>query len=202
MGKSWNTKNGFNYYTAMSAFQKAIRRCDENQTVFWGIELYESGNVQHLWNRIYVIIHEDIGLAEPDITGRVNHLKHAHDYLEKHRPGRVSKKLVFLQLLLMLARAKKSRLVDTSYMYYWHQHDELAKSIEIPDYVFDMHTYKGKKMGRGIQHFYDEAAHINNRANLPGEEIMEQFARQIDLQDEKNPSPKKEKPEDNNLFNQ
>lgn len=188
------TKNGYNYYPAISAFQKSIRRCDEKETVFWGIELYDSGFIPHLWNRILIIAHEDIGLAEPNFTVKVLSFKRAHDYLEKSRPTKVSKKLVFLQLLIELARAKKSRYVDLSYSVYWAKHDEIAKTHIIPDYAFDMHTQKGKSLKRGLDHFYEESAKINNRADIEGELEFEILAKQIDKEEMNKPKTPKESP--------
>jgi replication-associated recombination protein RarA len=172
------TVNGYDYYEVMSAFQKSIRRCDEDQTVFWGIELYESNMIGHLWNRIFIVIHEDIGLAEPNFTTRIWHLKQAHDYLAEKRPKKWSKKLVMLQIFIELARAKKSRYVDLAAVVYWANHQNRLRPI--PDYAFDMHTIKGKKLGRGLDHFYTEGAKINNNGNVDGEEQMFLMARNID----------------------
>jgi ParB-like chromosome segregation protein Spo0J len=33
---------------------------------------------------------------------------------------------------------------------------------EIPDYAYDRHTNIGKKKGRGLKHFFEEAAHVEN----------------------------------------
>ena len=32
---------------------------------------------------------------------------------------------------------------------------------EIPDYALDMHTRRGGKMGRGINHFYEEGSKVS-----------------------------------------
>ena len=34
------------------------------------------------------------------------------------------------------------------------------KGIELPDFVYDMHTEKGRAMGRGYLHFLDEASQV------------------------------------------
>ena len=96
MATELRTKNGFDYYEAISALQKSIRRSLEEETVFWGIELFESGYVGHLWNRLFIIAHEDIGLAEPSFTQQLIALKAAYDFLEEKRPKAVSKRLVLL----------------------------------------------------------------------------------------------------------
>lgn len=195
MGYKMITKNGYDYYAAMSAFQKSIRRCIEDETVFWGIELYESGFTGHLWNRIFIIAHEDIGLAEDNFTSKIISLKQAHDYLEKHRPQKVSKKLVMLQTFILLANAKKSRYTDLAYSVYWAQHDKKAKQNgghPIPDYAYDMHTRKGKAMGRGLDHFYESSALINNANKMPLEEEFERLAHKIDIEESSHPTPSNE----------
>jgi len=43
--------------------------------------------------------------------------------------------------------------------------DWLLRPIEkaaIPDRAYDMHTYEGKKKGRGLEHFFNEAASVRN----------------------------------------
>ncbi len=55
------------------------------------------------------------------------------------------------------------------------------EKLEIPDYVYDMHTRKGRKMGRSLKHFYEEGAYINRPNKLDGEEEMELLAMNIDM---------------------
>jgi len=94
--------------------------------------------------------------------------------------------------------------IDLAYMVYWANHDKISKSKTIPDYTFDFHTYKGKKMGSGVEHFYKEGAKINNNANIEGEKEFEKLALEIEIELLKN--PKKEKidkpklPTTGNLF--
>lgn len=198
MGYKMITMNGYCYYAAMSAFQKSIRRCNEPQTVFWGIELYDSNFEAHVWNRLLIIAHEDIGLAEPGFTQKTLAYKEAHDYLKLKRPKKVSKKLVFLQCLIEFARAKKSRYTDLAYSVYWSKHQERAETMQIPDYAYDMHTVKGKTMKRGLKHFYESSALINNANKLSGEEEFEKLAMIIDEEESTKPKVKiKEKVQEN-----
>ena len=48
--------------------------------------------------------------------------------------------------------------------------------LEIPDYALDMHTYRGRKMGRRIGHFFTEGAKLENQAM---EDPYEQIAFEI-----------------------
>jgi replication-associated recombination protein RarA len=182
MGYKMTTINGYDYYEVMSAFQKSIRRGIEDETVFWGIELYESNFEPHLWNRLFIIAHEDIGIADPTIVSRLLDHKFIHDHLKKSRPKRVSKKLVMLQIFIMFANAKKSRYTDLAYSVYWAKHDQMAQDKPIPDFALDMHTKRGKRLGRGLEHFYESSALTNNTSKHPNELEFEQLARQIDME--------------------
>ncbi len=188
------TKNGFSYYEAVSAMQKAIRRCEESEAVFWAIELFESNYISHVWNRLFVIAHEDIGLAEQGFSAKLVGLKQSYDYLEQHRPKKISKRLVFLQTIITFARAKKSRYIDYAYSVYWDQHDEIAQNKEVPYFCYDMHTRIGKAMGKGMDHFYQESAKINNFGEVEGEEEFKEMAKEID----KKPKPPKQDNQSNN----
>jgi len=203
---SFNTTNGYNYFEAMSSFQKAIRRCDEDESVFWAIEFFESNLESHLWTRIFIIIQEDIGLAEPEMNMRIWSMKKSYDFLAEKRPKKISKRLAFLNIIITLARAKKSRYIDMAYMKYWSLHQERAKNHKIPEYAYDMHTYKGKKMGHGIEHFYSEGAKINNTEHpdgtpiVPGEIELKQEVIEIEKELSKKPNKPKPKPKPD-LFN-
>lgn len=184
MAKNFDTKNGYSYFEAMSALQKSIRRCMEAEALFWAIELYDSGFVGHLWNRLLIIAAEDIGMAEPYFYTKLMAAKEAHDYLAEKRPQKVSKKLVFIQAILMCVYAKKSRYVDLVYSVHWAKHDEHARNKKVPDFAHDMHTYKGKKMGRGLDHFYAESAKVNNHKPFSREEEYVEMAKAIDKEEQ------------------
>ncbi len=161
------TKNGYDFFEVSSAFQKEIRRGDELKAMFWAVELYNSNYDQYLWKRIKIITSEDIGLAEPQLIPIIRGLY--ENYMElkklkddKHKPER----LFLTQAVIMLCRAKKSRLIDWALIYYWNSHNEYK---EIPDYAFDMHNIKGKTMGRGIEYFFNESTKLNNHNLQIGE---------------------------------
>ena len=78
----------------------------------------------------------------------------------------------------MLVNAHKSRYVDLAISIYWNENE--TKRYEIPDYAYDMHTRRGKMMGRGLDHFYDVASHIENARKMPKEEEFEKIARAAD----------------------
>ena len=50
----------------------------------------------------------------------------------------------------------------------------------IPDWAFDMHTRRGKSMGRGLDYFYSESCKITNANKVEGEEQLEKTAWKVD----------------------
>ncbi len=172
------TKHGYNFFEVASAFQKSIRRCDEKQAMFWAIELYESGYQRYVWKRMLIMSCEDCGLGEPMTNTIIFNLKQTYDYLVSLKERSLPEKLPFTQAVLQLVHSRKSRFVDLAISVYWQEN--ATKRYEMPDYVFDMHTYKGKAMGRGLDHFYAEAAKVNNANKMPNEEAFEKIAMEAD----------------------
>ncbi len=173
------TKKGYCFFEVASAFQKSIRRCDEKSAMYWAIELYESNYQKYAWKRMVIMASEDVGLATPNCICMIMALKQSYDYLVSLNERSKPEKLPFTQAVLTLVKAYKSRYVDIAISTYWNEHEN--KSYAMPDYVFDMHTRKGKSMGRGLQHFYDEAAKINNPRKMYNEDAMEELAKQADM---------------------
>jgi len=174
------TINSYDFFECSSALQKSIRRCDEAEAMFWALELYQSNYGKYLWKRIIIMASEDVGLGDPDIITRIMALKQAYDFLvekkDKHRPER----LPFFHAVISLANAKKSRYVDLSISIYENEHRKNAGKHQIPDYALDIHTRRGKKMGRGLDHFYQEGAMVNNPNKMPDEKRFERLAKIAD----------------------
>jgi len=152
----------------------------EEETMFWAIELYKSNYVKYVWKRMIIMASEDVGLAEDNLISQIMALKSSFDYLvslkDKHHP----QVLPFIQALLMMARAKKSRYVDLSYSVYWHKHHAYKSKHPIPDYALDMHTRRGKTLGRGMAFFYKVGAFINNANKVDREVEYEALAQSVD----------------------
>lgn len=171
------TQKGYDFFEVSSALQKEIRRGNEVNAMYWAVELYNSNYDQYLWKRLKIITSEDVGLADPNLIPIIRGLY--ENYMElkklkddKHKPER----LFLTQAVIMLCRAKKSRLIDWALIYYWNSHNEYK---EIPDYAFDMHNIKGKTMGRGIEYFFTESTKLNNYAEQIGEEDYKKESNQL-----------------------
>ena len=53
----------------------------------------------------------------------------------------------------------KSRIADNLLSVVYNDKERL----EIPDYALDKHTVRGKKMGRGWEHFFTEGTKLENQ---------------------------------------
>lgn len=179
MGDSYQklTRNGYDFYEVASAFQKSIRRGLLEDAMYWGIELYESNYSEYAWKRMVIMASEDVGLGEPSCIVQVMALKQSYDYLHL-RGDAGAKKLPFTQAVTVLVKSRKSRFIDHAITVYWQQNREEMKPI--PNWAYDMHTRRGKAMGRGLDYFYKESCLITNANKVEGEEELEKIAWKVD----------------------
>ncbi len=171
------TKKGYDFYEVSSAFQKSIRRGLENDALYWGIELYESGYKDYCWKRMVIMCSEDVGLGELSTIVQMMSLKQSFEYLQKMKDYGAMK-LPFTHAIVLLCRSRKSRYIDHAITVHWQNHNEEYKAL--PDWAFDMHTRRGKSIGRGLKYFYQESCKINNANKLKGEEALEREAWKCD----------------------
>ena len=151
----WATVGGYAFYEVLSALQKSIRRGLEEDALFWATELYLSGYEVQAWNRLCVIASEDVGIAYSDVFMCVRELYRA--WTEIKTTGEA--KLHFIHAVLKLVRSPKSRIVDHALIIFFEGPRE-KKSI--PDWALDIHTSRGRAMGRGQQHFFEAGAQLDN----------------------------------------
>lgn len=145
-----STRRGYDAYECVSALQKTVRRSDLKGSVYWAVELDESGHTAWAWKRIKTIATEDIGPAAPGLAADVRAL--FENWKEEGGTGG----MYLMHAVLLCANAPKSRaacwgtIVAAS-----DYHDRL----DIPDCALDRHTRRGLRMGRGgWTHFMAEAA--------------------------------------------
>lgn len=168
------TINGYCFFEVSSAFQKSIRRGQEDDALFWMVELSLSNFNEYIWKRLKIMVSEDVGFAEPELPILVSSLYSSWKDLakkkdEKHTPER----LFITHAVIALVRAKKSRYVDWITIHAFGCHSERFRPI--PDFALDMHTRKGKALGRGLKHFLEDGAKLENHHPEPKEEEAEQL---------------------------
>lgn len=169
------TSKGYCFFEASSALQKSIRRGNEENAMYFAVELFNSNFGEYVWKRLKIMCSEDIGLAEPNMPANIQALYEMYQYQakkkdEKHAPER----LFLTHAVLMLCRAKKSRLIDWTLLHYWEKHP--TYNLPVPDYAYDKHNAKGRMMGRGLSHFYNEGSHLDNHEVQEGEIEMKRAA--------------------------
>jgi len=170
------TKNGYDMFEVISAFQKEIRRCDEMKAMYWAVELYESGFIPYAWKRMTVICTEDIGLADPMAPVIINALHEQYQRLSAAKDDRKQQnRLPFVQAVLYLVHAPKSRITDWALNYHFDSHyfaDDDPVRLEIPDYALDIHTWKGKRiLKKTIRDFFTEGSLVNQHKVMENEEF-------------------------------
>ena len=152
------TKNGLDADLVISALQKCIRRGQEEIALRMAYELYATSTFheEKMWNRLLVISVEDIGFGDPQapiFVKTMNDLRKEYPYGDGDRP------IFFLHAIRYLCRCKKERSTDHIKNIIMREN---AKGIvpEIPDYAMDMHTIKGRAMGRDVFYFLEEASKV------------------------------------------
>lgn len=160
----WNmtTEHGYKADEVISALQKEIRRGDSDGAVWWAHEANMSGLGAWIWRRLFIITSEDIGLAEPNAPAVIAGLYQASQVLlANQRKPETGKPTVFpilqiLQAAWYLARCPKNREIADlcGVLDFAFQKRELRP---IPDYCLDMHTARGRAMGRGAIQFEDQS---------------------------------------------
>ena len=152
------TKNGHNLYDMSSMLQKSIRRADYNHAGYAANEMY--GNYyNYLWKRLLVISAEDCyGIITKEIVG----LKMASDIANKGRKGYDIDPIFIAKAITLLCSARKNRdacyfacnymCIDRLIPEEEIEHidlDSCSLGTEgIPDWVFDIHTIKGRINGK------------------------------------------------------
>jgi len=145
-------------YEVMSALQKEIRRGNEENALYWALEL-EQLNSTLLWNRLKVIASEDIGIAQSFISILIETLYRQYlDFKKKDES-----KLFLTHAILALCRSPKNRIVDEFLTVIAGERKE-GKKVDVEDYALDKHTARGRAMGRGMKHFLEEGAKLVNES--------------------------------------
>lgn len=148
------TIHGMDAHTCISAMQKFIRRGMEREAMEVAVEMGHTSRGFGSWvaNRLELIAHEDIGLAAPEVIMLVRtSCQQAREWYDAEKLA--GWRMAIGTAIRSMCRAKKSREGD---------HFQAAIGLrsllegyapEVPDWVFDGHTRKGKAKGRGVEYF-------------------------------------------------
>jgi replication-associated recombination protein RarA len=153
-----HTPGGYLCGEVASALQKAVRRGEERAALWWASELDLAGFGGYVFRRLRIMASEDVGLADPEAVLLVNALW-THWAEAKKTKHEAELPLFLAHAVIVLARAKKSGVALHATMLFW-EGDRQVLRIEVPDEALDVHTARGREMGRGRQHFLDEAGRL------------------------------------------
>jgi replication-associated recombination protein RarA len=156
-----DTRNGLPAMATISAMQKAIRRGMEREAMEFACELIHTSKAFHtmVCNRLEVICHEDLDTsAAPWIVPFV--ATATAQSKDRYSKSIGEARLMIGNCIRLMCRSPKSRagchfaaVIGLRSML-----EDFAPTI--PDYALDMHTMKGKAMGRGLDHFREEGGKL------------------------------------------
>src|SRR4051812_29969156 len=99
------TKRGYQAHEVVSALQKAVRRSQVREAVYWGFELWAS-YPGWCWKRLHTIASEDIGPADRTLPATLAALEKRSE--TERRKGGGGMELV--HAVILCATAPKSRI--------------------------------------------------------------------------------------------
>ena len=152
------TASGYTGDLMLSALQKFIRRGETENAARAAYELaiHSEAAEQVVWQRLRVICAEDVGLGNPKSSAVI----HALAENAKAFPwGNPDRNIILTHAVRYLCACPKDRASCTLNSVIKRRVQE-GGAFELPDYVYDMHTEKGRGMGRGRMHFLHEASRV------------------------------------------
>ncbi len=180
------TRNGYAGDEMVAMLQKAIRRGNESDALHAAYEMYVTSPQfeEKLWRRLLCISVEDIGFgnpAAPNLIYTLFKMRQEFPYNDGDRP------MFFVHAIRFLCRQPKERSSDHVKNLLNHEFAK-GEKFEVPDYALDMHTVRGRAMGRDVYHFLTEASRVEPYFETEGaQEIYEKYKALLESgkQDEK-----------------
>jgi replication-associated recombination protein RarA len=167
------TVNGHLLPEVVSALQKCIRRGLLDDAVYWAVDMYLTGYDEYCWKRLRIMASEDVGPAEPNLPATIEALYRTYTDLKKKKDeAHAPQRLQLVHAVILLAQARKNRVVDHALIYHFGNHAMLKRSV--PDFALDKHTAAGKRLGRGSEHFFSEGIKLENES---GDDPYRELAR-------------------------
>lgn len=168
MGYDLKTKGGYDFYEVASLLQKSLRRNDIALASRAANEMFPHF-ANYVWNRLMTVSAEDCsGIITVEIVALHDAWRKINDKKKDKSKGRV----FIAKAIVLLARARHSRDADelnilVSDRMPEKQFKEAVKAsaeainvpsedLHIPNYVYDVHTWKGKAAGKTKRMFLRE----------------------------------------------
>ena len=143
--------------------------------MFWAVELYDSGYAEYAWKRLRIMCSEDVGLAEPLMPANIWALYRMHQEQAKKKEDKNEPQRLFMtHAVLLLCRARKSRLIDWTLIWAWLRHP--FRKLDVPDFALDKHNERGRQLKRSWAHFFEEGTLLHPHRAVAGETEMRTLA--------------------------
>lgn len=167
MREQIRTKRGYDFYEVASVVQKAIRRGDALYAGYFALELFASGYSKYVWKRLLTISAEDCFSA---VTKEIWALWESFKFINEKVKDKEKGRIFISKAILLLCQCAKSRdadhlqclcydkkmLIDDKYAESLLEEARYSPDLSIPEYAYDVHTLKGKKMGKTKEDFFRE----------------------------------------------
>ena len=111
----------------------------------------------HVWNRLEIISHEDIGLGDINVVMLVKTCK--EQWAAYKKLNNKSRNMILANAVAAMCRAKKTRVGDHLGIISFRRHPN-KYGQPVPDVGHDKHTSTGRRMGRGFDHFFEHGARL------------------------------------------
>ena len=108
------TPGGYRFGEAVSALQKRIRAGDAREAAYWAVEIESCGAKErkYLWNRLKVIVSEDIGPTTEGNNLVVLVAALADNYHDAWTRRNDSYRLFLMHAIIAMCQASKTRICD------------------------------------------------------------------------------------------
>lgn len=152
------SRNGIAGDELISMLQKSIRRGKEKNALIAAYEMNMTSPqfADKMWRRLLAISVEDVGFGNvhaPEVIWSLYKMRKSFPYPTGDQPT------FFVYAVRYLCKCQKDRgSAEMAYMA--QKRYEHGEVLEVPEYAFDMHTVKGREMGRGSEHFLLEASRV------------------------------------------
>jgi replication-associated recombination protein RarA len=157
------TKSGHDFYEVSSLLQKSLRRGDVVLAACAASELLPQ-YANYVWNRLMVVSAEDCaGLVTAEIVGLYDAWAKRSKESTNARAKANGHRIFVAKALVLLAKCRHSRdadelallvvdrLPDDVFMEALDEAEDILDAppehFEIPEYVYDIHTRRGRKAG-------------------------------------------------------
>lgn len=173
------TDGGYDFYVVASLLQKSLRRGDVEMCARAANELFPR-YVNYTWNRLMTVSAED---CEDMVTQEIVALYDAWLKVNEKKSPKSKGRIFFAKAIILLAKARHSRdadelnilvsdrLPDVEFRKALNEIEEVweeaDREVKIPNYVYDVHTYRGKRMGKTKRMFLiEESAALTDKSSV------------------------------------